>query len=96
MTTWTLHGDILCEDDEPLLRLKPSDPGGWAALRCQSAARKVAAAQDLLAAAKSTRLMLYAWKAARANFGLADDHGELNASITELEAAIAKAEGRKS
>lgn len=47
---WTLHGDILCEDGEPLLRLKPSNPSGWGHLRAQAAARKIAAAPDLLEA----------------------------------------------
>lgn len=52
------------------------------------------AAPDLLAALKSNRLLMYAWKGARANMGLPDDHGELNQTIAAMEAAIAKAEGR--
>lgn len=34
---------------------------------------------------RSARLMLYAWKAARRNFGLADDHRELNDTIADIE-----------
>lgn len=58
-------------------------------------ARLIAAAPDLLAAAKSQRIMLYAWKAARSNFGLSDDHGELARAIAETEAAISQATGQE-
>lgn len=43
---------------------------------------------QMLCALRNNRLMLYAWKGARAKMGLPDDHGELNASIAEVEAAI--------
>lgn len=48
----------------------------------------------LLAAVRRSRLMLYAWKAARWNGGLWK-HPELLSTIAETEAAIAKAEGRE-
>lgn len=56
-------------------------------------ARLIAAAPDLLATAKSARLMYYAWRDARLRLGLADDHEELNREIARIENAIAKAEG---
>jgi hypothetical protein len=37
--------------------------------------------------------MLYAFKAARENFGLPDNHRELNEAIAETDAAISKATG---
>lgn len=46
---------------------------------------------ELAGALQSTRLMLYAWKAARAKFGLVDDHDELNGALSEVEVALAKA-----
>lgn len=45
--------------------------------------------ERLAKAARGARLMLYAWKGARKNMGLADDHTELNNIIAELEAALA-------
>jgi hypothetical protein len=56
-------------------------------------ARLIAAAPELLAELKSARLMLYAFRGARKNMGLPDNHTELNSSIASIEAAIAKAEG---
>jgi hypothetical protein len=44
---------------------------------------------QLRKALKSARLMLYAWKAARKNMGLDDDHGELNDTIAEIDAVLA-------
>jgi hypothetical protein len=55
--------------------------------------RLIAAAPELLATVKSQRLMLYAFKAARENFGLPDNHRELNEAIAETDAAISKATG---
>lgn len=45
-------------------------------------------AWQALCALKSARLMLYAWKAARKNMNLPDDHEELNAVMVEVETAI--------
>ena len=44
----------------------------------------------LRAALQDGRLMFHAWKAARANMGLPDDHGELNASLAVIDACLAK------
>jgi hypothetical protein len=52
----------------------------------------IAQNERLLAALKSCRLMLYAWKGARKNMGLPDDHGELNDTIQDLESVISQAE----
>ena len=55
-------------------------------------AHLLVAAPRMLAALKRNRLMLYAWKAARKNMGLPDNHSELNEAIAAAEAAIAAAE----
>ena len=44
----------------------------------------------VLRALMGARLMLYAWKVARANLRLPDNHDELNATIAEVEDAIRK------
>ena len=46
---------------------------------------------ELVAALKSARLMLYAWKAVRHVSGVPDNHAELNGAIAEAETALAKA-----
>lgn len=43
---------------------------------------------DLYLTLKDARLMLYAWKAARRNLNLPDNHTELNQCIARVEAAI--------
>lgn len=47
----------------------------------------------IVAVLRSTRLMLYAWKAARQSFGLPDNHRELTDTITEIEALRREIEG---
>jgi hypothetical protein len=48
--------------------------------------------EQALKAMRGARLMLYAWKGARQDRGLPDNHTELNNTIAELEAAIAECE----
>jgi hypothetical protein len=43
---------------------------------------------EILRVLRRSRLMLYAWRAARINMGLPDNHDELNAQITEIENTI--------
>ena len=64
-------------------------PAEWAGL----IVRSVNTAPALLEALRSTRLMLYAFKGARRNMGLQDNHQELNDSIAQIETAIAAATG---
>src|SRR5258708_7826055 len=47
---------------------------------------------EVIKALRGARLMLYAWRGARKNMGLADDHGELNQTISEIETALSKLE----
>ena len=47
--------------------------------------------QALIEALASARLMLYAWKAARKNFKLPDNHSELNAAIEQVESVLEQA-----
>lgn len=51
--------------------------------------------ERLLRELKSARLMLYAFKAARNNMGLPDNHSELNETIASIEAAIMEAENQE-
>ena len=41
---------------------------------------------------RSARLMLYAWRGARKNFGLKDNHIELNSFIAEIETYLKRTE----
>lgn len=45
---------------------------------------------ELRSVLRSARLMLYAWKAARQNMGMQDNHNELNNTITEIERVLEK------
>lgn len=54
-------------------------------LQVEDNARLRAKCDELIAALKSCRLLLYAWRGSRIDFGLMDDHRELNEMIAEIE-----------
>ena len=79
------HLQRICQHGKPI-------PGGCPA--CEkgfgSEDRLRAMNAELLVALRSARLMLYAWKGARARAGMPDDHDELDDTILQVERAIAK------
>ena len=63
--------------------------------QCESNARLIAEAPAMAEALRSNRLMLHAWRAARINMGLKDDHAELLDCIRQSEAILARIDNPK-